>query len=449
MVYVPPEIRDMIIGYLWYDPAALKKCSTVCRTWLPRSRLHSFHTIVIAGDNQYARLERVVVVSPAICDFVRCITFKGVFRNSYPGDGLFRVLQMLSRVEEVALQDCEEVEALVDWDGDISSYFPMVRSFRLLKGEILGNSWTVGFPRVYDGYRVRRILAECPKLRAVHFAGVQLSHPTAGVGPLDAAPEGNTGASRQLDIHDLTLSYDPTQITPGVPPPLSWLFAPPLRLQLQTLALTWCNKSSPTPLGVTDQELLCNSKNSLEELTLLCPQSVFHVYDLPSPPEMFLDLAQNSRLTSLKLIVPWITGSYVSDPGPEIAAWIKGFHSQLTMNTASLTRLTLVEIELKIEYASVKERGILGPVGYCSDWVPIDSQLAALAVDCNTGCGAKRRIEVVFKVNLVHHDILDVPSSYIRRWIAARLQLFCDCPSSRLDVIYCSSQASLKASGMT
>ncbi|KAL6302309.1 hypothetical protein BKA93DRAFT_737219, partial [Sparassis latifolia] len=73
MVYVPPEIRDMIIDYLWYHPAALKKCSTICRAWLPRSRFHRFRTIVIAGDNQYARFEGVIVVSPAICDFVRCI----------------------------------------------------------------------------------------------------------------------------------------------------------------------------------------------------------------------------------------------------------------------------------------------------------------------------------------------------------------------------------------
>ncbi|KAH9843591.1 uncharacterized protein C8Q71DRAFT_719347 [Rhodofomes roseus] len=44
---VPPELCDIVVDHLHDDPPALATCALVCRGWLPSSRMHQFHTLVL------------------------------------------------------------------------------------------------------------------------------------------------------------------------------------------------------------------------------------------------------------------------------------------------------------------------------------------------------------------------------------------------------------------
>ncbi|KZT74615.1 hypothetical protein DAEQUDRAFT_660381, partial [Daedalea quercina L-15889] len=44
---VPPELCDVVIDYLHDDPRTLAVCALVCRTWVPSSRMHQFHTVIL------------------------------------------------------------------------------------------------------------------------------------------------------------------------------------------------------------------------------------------------------------------------------------------------------------------------------------------------------------------------------------------------------------------
>ena len=43
--YFPPEILDFVIDLLRDEPQALKKCSLVSESWIPRTRKHLFATV--------------------------------------------------------------------------------------------------------------------------------------------------------------------------------------------------------------------------------------------------------------------------------------------------------------------------------------------------------------------------------------------------------------------
>lgn len=46
---LPPELVDEVIDKLSDDITALKTCTTVCRTWISRSRFHLFSTLRVGG----------------------------------------------------------------------------------------------------------------------------------------------------------------------------------------------------------------------------------------------------------------------------------------------------------------------------------------------------------------------------------------------------------------
>ncbi|KAH9941343.1 hypothetical protein B0H21DRAFT_753234 [Amylocystis lapponica] len=83
MHFVPPELCDRTIDYLWDDPRALRACSLTCRAWLPSTRLHLFHSISLNGPNDCARLIAVLDVSAKASAglefYIRELTLSGRF----------------------------------------------------------------------------------------------------------------------------------------------------------------------------------------------------------------------------------------------------------------------------------------------------------------------------------------------------------------------------------
>ena len=48
---LPPEILDLIVDHLHYEPAALKACYVVSKSWIPRARKHLFAHVEFEAYN--------------------------------------------------------------------------------------------------------------------------------------------------------------------------------------------------------------------------------------------------------------------------------------------------------------------------------------------------------------------------------------------------------------
>lgn len=74
---IPAELCDMIIDYLWDDPAGLAACSLTCRSWLPAARHHLFGTVRLDTPESIASFDAVLheqcSTLPNIAPFVRSL----------------------------------------------------------------------------------------------------------------------------------------------------------------------------------------------------------------------------------------------------------------------------------------------------------------------------------------------------------------------------------------
>ena len=62
---LPPEITDSIIDNLGYDKVALARCSLVCKSWTPRSRLRLWKTVSVSSvGTRAARFLELAQSSP-------------------------------------------------------------------------------------------------------------------------------------------------------------------------------------------------------------------------------------------------------------------------------------------------------------------------------------------------------------------------------------------------
>ncbi|TFK89207.1 hypothetical protein K466DRAFT_453307, partial [Polyporus arcularius HHB13444] len=59
---LPIEVEEAAIDHLWCDISSLRKCSLVCKRWVPRSRCHLLYVVRIEGIDDlrlfYAALEQ-------------------------------------------------------------------------------------------------------------------------------------------------------------------------------------------------------------------------------------------------------------------------------------------------------------------------------------------------------------------------------------------------------
>jgi hypothetical protein len=72
-VVLPPELLDIIIGFLYDDIPTLASCALVCKDWLPSSRSHLFHTLILNSWNseKFLPLLKSPLHGPAIAPHVR------------------------------------------------------------------------------------------------------------------------------------------------------------------------------------------------------------------------------------------------------------------------------------------------------------------------------------------------------------------------------------------
>ncbi|KAG7441508.1 uncharacterized protein BT62DRAFT_481047 [Guyanagaster necrorhizus] len=75
---IPPEIIEEIIDYLWNDTRTLISCSSVCRVFYPRTRMHLFRTIDIRNRiNIATRFVEMTKASPNLLSCVRDTRIRG------------------------------------------------------------------------------------------------------------------------------------------------------------------------------------------------------------------------------------------------------------------------------------------------------------------------------------------------------------------------------------
>lgn len=63
---LPPEITDRIIDHLHGDLQSLRQCSLVCKVWLPRSRYHYFHSVILGNQSTCRRFVRLLDDNPNV-----------------------------------------------------------------------------------------------------------------------------------------------------------------------------------------------------------------------------------------------------------------------------------------------------------------------------------------------------------------------------------------------
>ena len=115
---LPTELTDIIIDLLRDDTTCLRRCSLVCKAWIPPTRRHLFHEISIGPNDdsgKHERLLQLVLSSPDIVQFIRCLLLGGaengedmVLRSRAwarirETQSLHRLLSMLSKVQSLSL----------------------------------------------------------------------------------------------------------------------------------------------------------------------------------------------------------------------------------------------------------------------------------------------------------------------------------------------------------
>ncbi|GBE84090.1 hypothetical protein BKA93DRAFT_375129 [Sparassis latifolia] len=99
---LPPELVDFVLDQLRDDPAALIACGLVCRSWLPRTRLHLFRSIILKDAVGYAAFEKLLRRFPYLTNHVRrVVVVKTHSRPSWVDGEMPRALVKLPRVEHL------------------------------------------------------------------------------------------------------------------------------------------------------------------------------------------------------------------------------------------------------------------------------------------------------------------------------------------------------------
>ncbi|KIP07606.1 hypothetical protein PHLGIDRAFT_413580 [Phlebiopsis gigantea 11061_1 CR5-6] len=114
----PPELNDMIIGYLHDDNASLLSCALVCKAWLPAARLHLYTQVQLIdpADKPWSAFIETLRASPATRLLCKGITFT-LLRKTSPLKAAADILTLLPDLERLewsyAVEDLSSAEGHV------------------------------------------------------------------------------------------------------------------------------------------------------------------------------------------------------------------------------------------------------------------------------------------------------------------------------------------------
>ncbi|PCH43546.1 hypothetical protein WOLCODRAFT_18414 [Wolfiporia cocos MD-104 SS10] len=303
---LPQEMIDSIIDHHHADPAMLRTCALVSRSWVHASQYHLFYSITIDGP---ATLDRFIAMisKSRLRSLIRDLRIKGDPNTRRPQNWIRKLLQKqlsnrLPRLHTLRIETIEWSSILgVDKDGfRVFTQFSTVGTLHL---------FGVEFPDI-DTFR--RLVLSFPHLSHLFLDTVSWDSckthgmlPVANMTPRHVAPdriEDITLANRRLQLASVVLgrSCDTESLIP-------WL---------QRTSLDLCSVELPSVQfeeATLAGRFLKGLGSSLQYLRLGCKFDT--AYDMATHIGERIDLTQNSGLRTLNLVVsdlqrhvlPWVS----------------------------------------------------------------------------------------------------------------------------------------------
>lgn len=135
---VPLELWDNIIDHLWDNCKSLATCSLVCRAWLPSTRIHLFHTVMLTPFTSDGKYTEKLQALHRIASFIQILKI-----HPHPqavNERLWPALHAMGRVHTIMLVDLSKPpgywgESPCERFMDRLSRFPpdLIRSIKKLK----------------------------------------------------------------------------------------------------------------------------------------------------------------------------------------------------------------------------------------------------------------------------------------------------------------------------
>ncbi|PCH42427.1 hypothetical protein WOLCODRAFT_163783 [Wolfiporia cocos MD-104 SS10] len=217
LVYLPPELHQVILGCLSNDIETLKSCSLTCQAWVRPTRLFLFHNarLVLHADGD--RLKELLDISDAartgIASYIRDVIFSANLYPRWLEDYVQPLLSRLEHIEHLSIYD-------MDWQTPESRE----RSSFFLTLSPTITSLTVDWAKFGTPDDCMRLITAYPRLSTLHLNGFDAS----SLQPLVAASEKAT-----IRIVHLTLRQFRSR--PAARYCYKWLLQPPFSMGLRSL----------------------------------------------------------------------------------------------------------------------------------------------------------------------------------------------------------------------
>ncbi len=88
-VPLPPELVDAVVDHLHDDKLALATYSLLSHTWIPPSRFHLFHTIILRvkpGGKEFVTFLGFIRSTPGIADLIHELSLSSLVEVNWIND---------------------------------------------------------------------------------------------------------------------------------------------------------------------------------------------------------------------------------------------------------------------------------------------------------------------------------------------------------------------------
>ncbi|KAF9012103.1 hypothetical protein BDZ89DRAFT_1077532 [Hymenopellis radicata] len=248
----PPEIFDTILDHVYLlDEEAksnyyaldcslqrdsikpvktLLRCSLVCRSWLPRTRLHTFDSIYLPHYDRTIGVTFGALVAHPLCTFrshVRRLSLQESYSHNFPGEGFWinsvlPQLALLTHVEDVSIYNAHFTNvAEEEWRAGLPLFGPQVKRLDMQ---------SMYFDRVS---RMSELVSRCTNLESLALRYIFLDNDVGAGAPQAQGDDMVITTPSSRILQSLSLQYG-IAISAEF---LTWLCATPGSMKILTVEL--------------------------------------------------------------------------------------------------------------------------------------------------------------------------------------------------------------------